>query len=321
MSMGKPRTKDKHLPRRVYLRSGTYYFVHPDGKWESLGKSLGEAMRQWGEMVHRQFSARSMNDLFDRYAAEIIPTKAAATQSGNHRELAKLRPPFGNAGPDAVTAQHIYAYLDKRSAKVRANREIALLSDVYQKAIRWGVVTTNPCKGIERNKEKRRDRDVQDWEYEAVYKLANPTIQVAMDLAVITGLRQGDILKLKLADITPGGLRVTTGKTGKKVLFELTPGLRDAIARAKKLRRRVGSLYLLAGRTGAPYTSSGFRAMWQRLMKKALENEVITERFTFHDLRAVAADRAQNPTELLTHSSAKQTATYLRRPTKLTPTR
>jgi integrase len=319
--MGRNRKTDKHLPRRVYLRFGTYYFVHPDGKWESLGRELGEAMRRWDELVHRRFAARTLDDLFERYEAEIVPTKATSTQRGNLMELARLRPVFGKAAPDAVTAQHIYAYLDKRSAKVRANREIALLSDVYQKAIRWGVATKNPCKGVERNKERRRERDVQDWEYQAVYALANPTVQVAMDLAVLTGLRQGDILRIRLADIGPDGLKTITGKTGARVIFEMTPGLAETIARAKKLPRRINSLYLLAGRTGQPYTSDGFRAMWQRLMIKAIDRHIITERFTFHDLRAVAASRSDRPRELLTHTSEKQTQTYLRRPKKLTPTR
>jgi integrase len=319
--MGRKRTKDKHLPKRLYLRSGRYWFAPKQGPWQDLGTNLGDAMRQWGERMSRQYSAHTINDLFDRYAMEVIPTKAQSTQKDNHREMAKLRPVFGPSSPDAVEAQHIYAYLDRRSAKVRANREIALLSDVYQKAIRWGAVTTNPCKGIEKNKEKRRDRDVKDWEYEGVYRLANPTLQVAMDLAVITGLRQGDILRIRLADITPDGLRVTTGKTGKRIVFGLTPGLAEVIERAKGLRRRIGSLYLLAGRAGQPYTSSGFRAMWQRLMRRAIDKQVIAERFRFHDLRAVAASRADDPQKLLTHTTQKQTAAYLRRPTKLNPTR
>ena len=39
-------------------------------------------------------------------------------------------------------------------------------------------------------------------------------------------------------------------------------------------------------RAGNPYTESGFKAMWSKLVANALQNNVIAKRFTFHDLRA-----------------------------------
>jgi len=48
----------------------------------------------------------------------------------------------------------------------------------------------------------------------------------------------------------------------------------------------VASMYLIYNRHGQPYTSNGFKAMWQRLMKIWVEKG--NERFTFHDLRAKA---------------------------------
>ncbi|MBF5006301.1 integrase [Diaphorobacter sp. NR2-3-3-1] len=41
-----------------------------------------------------------------------------------------------------------------------------------------------------------------------------------------------------------------------------------------------------APKTGNPYSESGFKTMWGRLMDAALESRVIEQRFTFHDLRA-----------------------------------
>lgn len=43
---------------------------------------------------------------------------------------------------------------------------------------------------------------------------------------------------------------------------------------------------LIHSRVGQPYSSQGFKAMWQRLMKEWVEQG--NERFTFHDLRAKA---------------------------------
>jgi hypothetical protein len=49
--MGRKRRRDKHLPTSVYHRHGAYYFVDKDGKWNRLGRSLGEAYRELAHFV------------------------------------------------------------------------------------------------------------------------------------------------------------------------------------------------------------------------------------------------------------------------------
>lgn len=51
--MGRPRKNPgQGLPTRLYLRSGTAWYVRPDGKWLKLGRDLYEAIR-----LARQFNA------------------------------------------------------------------------------------------------------------------------------------------------------------------------------------------------------------------------------------------------------------------------
>jgi integrase len=95
------------------------------------------------------------------------------------------------------------------TAKTRANREKSLLSSVFSSLIRWGVVEDNPCKNVKNFQEKARDRYVEDWEYDAVLSLASPVLAAAMEIASTTGMRQGDILNLKYADLTENGVPVT----------------------------------------------------------------------------------------------------------------
>ena len=38
--MGRKRIHDTHLPKRVYLRRGVYYFVDYLGKWHRLGTTM-----------------------------------------------------------------------------------------------------------------------------------------------------------------------------------------------------------------------------------------------------------------------------------------
>ncbi len=45
VGVGKKRKTNKHLPQRVYLKHGAYYFVDHQYKWHRLGVSLGEMYR------------------------------------------------------------------------------------------------------------------------------------------------------------------------------------------------------------------------------------------------------------------------------------
>jgi integrase len=267
-----------------------------------------------------------MSEFFERYEKEIIPTKAPRTQIDNLSEIKNLKQAFGKMRPEHIKPKHVYAYMDARGAKAktRANREKSLLSSIFSYLIRWGVVEDNPCKNVKGFQEKARNRYVEDWEYEAVLSLASPVLRAAMEIAATTGMRQGDILKLKYTDLTENGVPVTQNKTGKKQIFEWTPALKEAIQSAKQHPRHADSLiYIIANERGQQYTSEGFKCNWQRLMNKALETGVINERFTFHDLRAKAgSDAEDNAQKLLGHASATTTKrVYERKPSMVKPIR
>jgi hypothetical protein len=86
MRMGRRRKSDKHLPQRVYLRRGKYYFVTIEHKWLPLGDDYGLAMANWAKLVAVPKTVTRMNDLFDRYMLEIAPTKAPRTYKDNQAE-------------------------------------------------------------------------------------------------------------------------------------------------------------------------------------------------------------------------------------------
>jgi len=53
-------------------------------------------------------------------------------------------------------------------------------------------------------------------------------------------------------------------------------------------------MHLIRTECGNPFTSEGFRANWQRYMRKAIKLGVIKERFTFHDIRAKCVSDTEN---------------------------
>lgn len=317
----------RKLPPRVYQKHGAFFYVtNPDRKWIRLGQNESEMYQALAKLKSTDVRQGLMSEFFERYEKEIIPTKAPRTQIDNLSEIKNLKQAFGTMRPEHIKPKHVYAYMDARGAKAktRANREKSLLSSIFSYLIRWGVVEDNPCKNVKGFQEKARNRYVEDWEYEAVLSLASPVLRAAMEIAATTGMRQGDILKLKYNDLTENGVPVTQNKTGKKQIFEWTPALKEAIQSAKQHPRHADSLiYIIANERGQQYTSEGFKCNWQRLMNKALETGVINERFTFHDLRAKAgSDAEDNAQKLLGHASATTTKrVYERKPSMVKPIR
>lgn len=303
---------DYHLPPRMYLKSGTYYYVSRENKWLNLGKDLAIAKRKWSEL-DGGIPAGGMAAIMDRYLTEIVPKKAPRTQADNILEMARLRAVFGLMEPRDIRPMHVAKYLDLRGqdAPTRANREKALLSHVFTLAMRWGAVDVNPCRGVHRNPEAKRDRYITHDEYRAVWDKANLTVRCLMDLGYLTAQRIGDLLDIKRSDVSAAGISFTQNKTKKKLLVNMTPELKSVIDRAGRIHPKVKGMYVLSTRTGTPYTYDGVSSMFKRACKTAGIPD-----FHFHDIRAKAltdASRAgQDAQKLAGHATEAMTAHYVK---------
>lgn len=318
--MGRRRRHDKHLPQRVYLNHGTYWFRPKAARAVNLGRDLASAIARYGQLIHGQWSGRTLGDVIDRYRIDVLPLKSPKTRRNEGDQLTKLKAVFGDMYPDTVTAQQLYRYADQRRrpdgqpAPEAARHELALLGHVYSKAIRWGVATINPVRGIEKAVAKPKRPPVPIEQVDAVRALANERMRVAIDLAVCMGPRRGDLLALRRENLTAEGILFTQSKTGRVQLIEWSDELRAIVARAKALKPQVPGDYLLRTRSGQPYTASGFSAIWQRLMAKHVAAG--GQRFRFHDLRSVSADGAatlEEARDRLGHASSETTQRFYRR--------
>jgi hypothetical protein len=114
--MGRPRKHDRQLPARVYLRAGRYYYADPvTGRWISLGKTVADMTAAYARIAQPpRNECGTLSDIIDRYTREVLPGKAAKTQVDQSRQLALLRRVFGAMAPEAVTAQHLYQFMDRR---------------------------------------------------------------------------------------------------------------------------------------------------------------------------------------------------------------
>lgn len=322
--MGRRRKSNFSLPPRLYLKHGAYYYVSRSNKWTRLSDDKAIAFAKWAEIEgetpveagSEKPIVGSMAALIDKYMIEIAPKKAKATYTGNLMEAKNLREVFGKMLVLEVRPTHIAKYLDIRGLKapVRANREISLLSHIFSYAMRWGLVDRNPCLGVAKHTEKGRDRYISDQEFEAVKKLSSELIAIVMDFAYITAMRRGDILKLRLDQITNEGIWIKQSKTGSKQLYEWTDGLIEVVNKAKALKRPIQGLYLFCTRKGQPYSDTGFKAMWNRVQVKWANSGGV--RFTFHDIRAKALTDAKrlglDAQSLAGHATSAMTEHYIK---------
>lgn len=349
--MGRRRKSHTHLPQRVYLKHGAFYFVDRKNKWHRLGATMSEMYAAFAKYFDKTAPLHTMADVFDRFIVEKIPLLAARTQSDYLGYIENLRLYFNDAPPADVTGGDVFAYRNKRaeSSITQANREKSCLSSVFTACVEWKLRNDNPCREVPKLHEAERLRYVFDEEYLAVYNLAprvmehepGEMMQCTMDLATITGQREDDILKLPLRDArvyTREGVVFRPHKskrrhprhgkiveTAKVVIVEWSDELHAVVDRARAIGPQIRPTLIcsLKGEhRGKPMTGSGFRSNWHRLMKKAVtpakdgSPALLTESYTFHDLRAKRASDAGDiveANEVMAHDDLKTTQKVYRR--------
>jgi integrase len=241
--------------------------------------------------------ARTMNELFDRFEKEALPTLAERTQKDYGKHFLLLRQKFGMRVAAHITRADIQELLRvPQGARGTMHRikTTSVLSSVFGRAMDWSWVTHNPCSGVRRNRIATEKRILTDQEFDGVRKLAQPRLRVAMDLVMFTRQPQGNLLKLRWKQVDDHVIRFRDPKiktrARRKVEVEVTPEIRRVLDECRQLSKH--SEYVIStskAKGGTCYTGDGFRAMWQRLMRKW--ELTGNERFNFHHIRATADHR------------------------------
>ncbi|WP_426219802.1 tyrosine-type recombinase/integrase [Pseudomonas sp. DWRC2-2] len=251
---------------------------------------------------------------------------------GAMKELKQLRKAFEKAPIDSITPQVVAQYRDARTAKVRANREIALLSHMFTIAREWGLTNNaNPCFGVRRNEEIPRDYYAGDIVWNAVYDAAVQELKDAMDLAYLTGQRPADVLKIATTDLNADFLMVKQGKTEKKLRLRLEDegvqsGLSAFINDLQERRAFSGikTSRLITNTSGLRMSQQMLRNRWDEAREKAAIKAgangdsalaVLIRQFQFKDIRPKATSEIEltHASRLLGHTTEEMTEKVYRR--------
>lgn len=145
-----------------------------------------------------------------------------------------------------------------------------------------GRLSVNVCaRGGRLYKANRKDKIWTDEHIDRFIAVASPELQLALVLALWTGQRQGDLLRIAWTHFDGRAIRFRQGKTDARVAIPAGATLKDILAEAPKR-----ALTILTNQAGEPWTSDGFRASWGKACDKAGIKDV-----TFHDLRGSAIVR------------------------------
>lgn len=142
-----------------------------------------------------------------------------------------------------------------------------------------GRIAVNVCERGGRLYSADRTENVwTDADLAAVMATASHSLQMALQMALWTGQREGDLLRAPWSAYDGKRLRVRQGKTGARVTIPLGEPLRTLLDVEPRK-----STVILTNTRGLAWTEDGFRASWGKAVKRAG-----IEGLTFHDLRGTA---------------------------------
>lgn len=364
-AVGRKRTKNLRCPPGVFPRGDVWHW-QPTSKRErderkaqglsasvKLGKAGSkEAREKWAEVSgHREAQQATgtvgeLLALWELEALRVQPNRkprAASTVELYQERIPHLTARFGASRYGrtehdasrglAIGTVDIQDYVSNSPTKALANRDLAVLSNAFDYAIRKGRTTYNPCSKVAKNASEGRTREPREWEVECLRTLAAPLYGLLMDAEDVTGWRITEMLSLQIDHLTAEGI-VITRKGGKQELWEWTPTLRRIVAEAANLpganierfdlkTRKPLPRYVFPTKKGDRWDYDAFWRGWDSLRKATnamlaeCDPPLHIEDLHFHDLRSKAHDDAEEQNragnDLLGNSKAVAKKHYSRR--------
>lgn len=219
-----------------------------------------------------------------RGSSDFRRTKPVTRQEYD-RYLDKIRKEFGRLTLDELqkpaTRGAFKEWRDRMADKPRsADFGWMVLVRILSFAKDRGIISVNIAeRGGRLYRSTRRDRTWSDADVAAFEAVAPPHMHLAIHLALWTGQRKGDLLRLSWSDFDGCSLRFTQTKTKARVLVPMGP-------LANVLSSQRGNGAILRNSRGAAWTSDGFNTSWRKCCAKAGIADL-----TFHDLRGTAITR------------------------------
>lgn len=253
-------------------------------------------------------------DYTEEYADYSKANKAASTYERRDKvSLKHLKSAFGDCYLYELTSRTVEDYKAERLKHVSpssVNRELACLKHMYNKAIEWKYVQSNPVKTVKFLKEPPgRIRYLREEEVNRLIKACTEHLKPIVITALNTGMRRTEILSLKWSDIDLDQRKIVLRKT-KNNEVRVIPTNKTLFRELTQLYSSRKGDYVFTSSKGKPFIEikNGFIAA----IKKANISD-----FRFHDLRhtfgshlVMQGVNIRTVQQLLGHKDIKMTMRY-----------
>jgi integrase len=206
-----------------------------------------------------------------------------------------------------------------------ANKLLAIISVVFNKAIQWGFQGDNPANNIKKFKEKSRSRFLKSDElpkfFEALEKEENDLFKDFFYVAIFTGIRKSNILAIKWQDIDFDQkiLYIPDSKNGEPQDFPLSDQVIEILKNRKIINKKLElkdykKNWVFPSKTSKSGHLEEPKSAWRRIKERSGINDI-----RIHDLRrSLGSWQAINGASLpiigksLNQKSIKATQIYAR---------
>ena len=271
--------------------TATFTSLREARQWMTLADAdiiAGARDRLAGRYVPEQRKKYTLNELFDAYVRDVMPTKGDETQRSQHYTIRYWRQTFGHRYIDEIRPHEIKAVLTTLTRLGKAAATIhqyhTTLSHAYHTAMmdyQW--IEHNPCRLVRKPPlPPGRVRYLTDEERSRLLtecrRSKNRHLYPLCVMALYTGLRRGSLLDLttKNTDITKETITLDRTKNGSRLTLPLVG---EAVTIARELVATSQHGYLFPRGTGYPWYY--YRRAWENAVKRAgLSDDV-----SFHTLR------------------------------------
>src|SRR5215813_5206141 len=244
--------------------------------------------------IEDERAAPTVGDLIERFREEHFPKKRNRTAAEYERMLRlHIEPHFSRHMKVAdVLFENIDALhrkITKTGATYQANRVISLLSTIFSLAVRWHWCETNPCAGIEKNREYHRRRYLSSDELvrltQALAQHSNQDLADAVRLLLLTGARRSEVLGMRCDHVNLGAgiwsKPPSSTKQKEHHQVPLSAPARQLLAEIRRRQKRAGerSRFVFPGIGGTGHLVE-IKKSWAQICKAAG-----IEGLRVHDLR------------------------------------
>ena len=212
-------------------------------------------------------AAGTFADLAAQYVELHAKRHNKSWRQAEHLVARHLLPRWGKLKASAITRADVRAMMIRIEAPMLANQVLAAASAIFSWAIRQEIVAVNPCKLIDRNPTKDRERVLSDAEVALLWGRFDP----ALKLTLLTGQRPGEVAAMQRDHIVEGWWQMPGKPVGD------WPGTKNARDHRVALSEPAQALVESHLAEGGSKKSSA-------LLRK-LVAELGIERATPHDLR------------------------------------